>query len=62
MKVNLYQKNISNGVKYYVNGVPPEIEEIWKHAREGQEWEFAKRKINILIRHELGLPTMSNKK
>ena len=39
----------SDGVKYYVNGVPPELEEIWKHSREGQEWEFAKRKINIVF-------------
>ncbi len=38
----------SKGVKYYVNGVPPELEEVWKRTKEGQESEFAKRKINIV--------------
>ena len=39
----------SNGTKYYVNGVPPELEKIWKSAGvDNREWEMGKRKVNIV--------------
>jgi hypothetical protein len=38
----------SKGVKYYINGVPPELESIWKQASDSREYEFARRKINIV--------------
>lgn len=40
----------TNHGKYYVNGVPDDLMKLWKDAKsiELQEWEFAKRKINIV--------------
>jgi hypothetical protein len=38
----------ANGTKYYVNGVTPELEELWKRFKGLGSYEFAKRKINIV--------------
>lgn len=39
---------IANGTKYYVNGVTPELEQLWKKNKGLSSYEFAKRKINIV--------------